>query len=33
MNWYSSKVRVVCLVQGHGAVRYMDSVHLFKANL
>jgi hypothetical protein len=32
MNWYSSKVRVVCLVQGHGAVRYMDSVHLFKAN-
>lgn len=32
MTWYSSKVRIVCLVQGQGAVRYMDSVHLFQAH-
>jgi hypothetical protein len=29
--WFSSKLRTVCLVERHGATRYMDSVFLFRA--
>jgi len=32
MKWFSSKVRVVCLVEPEGAQRYMDSVYVFKAD-
>lgn len=31
MNWFSTKVRLVCLLEGAGGTRYMDSVHLFRA--
>ena len=31
MNWYSSKIRLACLIQGVGLTRYMDSVVLFRA--
>ena len=29
--WFSSKIRIVCLIEGEGAVRYMDSVYVFRA--
>lgn len=31
MEWFSTKVRVVCLIENTGAVNYMDCVHLFRA--
>ena len=30
-GWFSSKVRLVVLAEGGGAVRYADSVYLFRA--
>lgn len=29
--WFSTKVRLVCLIENIGATRYMDSVYLFRA--
>jgi hypothetical protein len=31
MNWFSTKVRLICLVEKTGGIRYMDSVHVFRA--
>lgn len=31
MNWFSSKVRIVCLIETVGASRYMAPIHLFRA--
>jgi hypothetical protein len=31
VNWFSTKVRVACLIEGVGLVRYMDSIHVFHA--
>lgn len=31
MNWFSTKVRLVCLLERSGATRYMDCVHVFRA--
>jgi hypothetical protein len=31
MDWFSTKVRVACLIEGVGLVRYMDSIHIFHA--
>ena len=28
-HWFSTKVRLVCLIEPIGAVRYMDSVYVF----
>lgn len=30
-QWYSAKVRLVCLVEDEGAVQYQDTVLLFRA--
>jgi len=32
MKWFSSRMRLVCLIEGIGATRYTDSVCIFKAN-
>ena len=31
MDWFSAKVRMACLIEGVGLVRYMDSIHVFQA--
>ena len=31
MSWFSTKVRIACLIEGQGAVDYMDSVYVFRA--
>lgn len=31
MEWFSTKVRLVCLVEDTGALHYMDSVYIFRA--
>jgi hypothetical protein len=31
MEWFSAKVRTVCLVENHGATSYMDTVFIFRA--
>ena len=31
LYWFSAKLRFVCLIEGHGATRYMDSVFIFQA--
>lgn len=31
MDWFSTRLRVVCLVEGSGASRYMECVHVFRA--
>lgn len=31
-QWFSSKLRLVCLIEGKGATRYQDSVYLFRAD-
>jgi hypothetical protein len=31
MSWFSSKIRLVCLIEPKGAVRYQDSVLIFTA--
>jgi len=31
MEWFSTKVRVVCLIEGAGAAHYVDCVHMFQA--
>jgi hypothetical protein len=30
-RWYSTKVRLICLIEQMGGTRYMDSVFLFRA--
>ena len=30
-HWFSTKVRLVCLIEPIGAVRYMDSVYVFRS--
>ena len=30
-HWFSAKVRLVCLIESTGAVRYMDSVFVFRS--
>lgn len=30
-QWFSSRLRLVCVIEGSGATRYQDSVHLFRA--
>ena len=30
-HWFSAKVRLVCLIEPTGAVRYMDSVYVFRS--
>ena len=30
-SWFSTNVRIVCLIEGEGAARYMDCVHLMRA--
>ena len=32
MGWFSTNARLVCVIEGEGAVEYMDCVHLFQAN-
>ncbi|XXY32264.1 DUF4288 domain-containing protein [Sorangium sp. So ce233] len=32
MIWFSSRLRIACLIEPAGLHRYMDSVHLFKAS-
>ncbi|WP_437290962.1 DUF4288 domain-containing protein [Sorangium sp. So ce406] len=32
VSWFSSKIRIACLIESEGIHRYMDSVHLFKAS-
>lgn len=31
MSWFSTKIRVVCFIGTHEAIRYADSVHLLEA--
>ncbi len=31
LQWYSSKLRTVCLVEASGPLHYMDCVHVFRA--
>lgn len=31
INWFSSKIRLVCLVEGIGGLRYADSIFLFQS--
>ena len=31
MSWFSTKVRLVCFIGTHEAIRYADSVHLLEA--
>ena len=30
-HWFSAKVRLVCLIELTGAVRYMDSIYVFRS--
>ena len=30
-NWFSTKIRMVCLIEPNGAQRYMDSVFVFQS--
>ena len=30
-RWFSAKVRLVCLIEPTGAVRYLDSVYVFRS--
>ena len=30
-RWFSAKVRLVCLIEPTGAVRYMDAVYVFRS--
>ncbi|WP_437305469.1 DUF4288 domain-containing protein [Sorangium sp. So ce388] len=32
MSWFSARVRIACLIESAGLVRYMDSVHVLKAS-
>lgn len=32
LQWFSAKVRSICLLEVRGADRYMDSVHVFRAS-
>ncbi len=31
LKWFSSKIRLICLVEGLGGLRYMDSIFLFQS--
>ena len=30
-HWFSALVRMVCLIEGTGAVDYMDCLHIFQS--
>jgi hypothetical protein len=30
-HWFSAKVRLVCLIEPTGALRYMDSIYVFRS--
>lgn len=32
LQWFSAKVRSICLVEARGANRYMDCIHIFRAS-